>query len=90
MDLAEVNEVKELNFKTEKMNKKLIIFGIAILLICIGLSGCEESNNNSNISFKSDKEKIIGNWIITELYIGNTLNITYTFMVNNIYIVVKF
>ena len=43
------------------MNKNLLIFGLAVLLICVGLSGCNESNN----SFKSDEDRIIGTWVIT-------------------------
>ena len=30
------------------MNKNLIIFGILILLICVGLSGCEEEKSNQS------------------------------------------
>ena len=67
------------------MNKNLIIFGIAVLLVCITLSGCNESNN----SFKSDEDKITGTWVITDVYENSTLTITYSFLANNTYIVTR-
>ena len=40
------------------MNKQLITLGIAVLFICVGLSGCEESNKPlSNV-----ENRIIGTW----------------------------
>jgi hypothetical protein len=51
------------------MKKQLVIFGIIVLLICVGLSGCnEDSNKNSNSG-----EKNIGDSIIFE-------NIKFTFL----------
>ena len=40
------------------MQKQLIIFGVAVLLICVGLSGCNESEGDK-IS-EEDKILIIG------------------------------
>ena len=40
-----------------KMNKHLIIIGIAVLLICVGLSGCNEIEND----LKQDEEEKDGN-----------------------------
>ncbi len=37
------------------MNKKLLIFGIAALLICIGLSGCFEGQS-------SEEQHFVGTW----------------------------
>jgi hypothetical protein len=53
------------------MKKQLVIFGIIVLLICVGLSGCNETThkNNENVIV----EKNIGDSII----IGN---IKYTFL----------
>ena len=65
------------------MSKNLLIFGLAVLLICVGVSGCNESNN----SFKSDEDRITGTWVITELYGNSTMTITYSFLANNTYIV---
>ena len=66
------------------MNKHLITLGIAVLLICIGLSGCNESNN----SYKPDEERIIGTWIISEPYEGSTRTITYIFLPDKTYEVI--
>ena len=35
----------------DKMNKKLLIFGIAILLVCVGLSGCTDTNTRDDRFF---------------------------------------
>jgi hypothetical protein len=40
------------------MKKQLVFIGIVTLLVCIGLSGC---NQISNI-FLSDEEKFVGTW----------------------------
>lgn len=40
------------------MNKKIIVFGIFTLLIAVGLSGCNESNNSSS----DIKKRFIGTW----------------------------
>ena len=39
------------------MNNHLIILGIVVLLICVGLSGCNEIINNN-----PDRVKFIGSW----------------------------
>jgi hypothetical protein len=66
------------------MNKHLITLGIAVLLICVGLSGCNESNN----SFKSDEDRIIGTWVISEIYEGSTRTVTYIFSSDKTYEVI--
>ena len=58
------------------MKKKLIIFGIIVLLVCVGLSGCEENTS------KLDEERIIGKWVGSELFQGSTRNITIIFLSN--------
>jgi hypothetical protein len=40
------------------MNKNLIILSIFILLICVGLSGCQEVTN----SYPSDESRFVGTW----------------------------
>ena len=40
------------------MNKKLIIFGVAVLLICVGLSGCNELTGGQS----SEEQKFVGTW----------------------------
>ncbi|EMR73541.1 hypothetical protein MBGDN05_00777 [Thermoplasmatales archaeon SCGC AB-539-N05] len=42
------------------MNKKLLIVGIAVLLICVGLSGCTQE------STVTDESKIVGFWEIED------------------------
>ena len=37
------------------MNKNLIIFGIIFLLICVGLTGCFEENNQKQINQQSEE-----------------------------------
>jgi len=66
------------------MKKQFVIIGIAVLLICVGLSGCNESNN----SFKSDEDRIIGTWVISDLYEGSTRTITYIFSSDKTYEVI--
>jgi len=51
------------------MNKKLLILGIAVLLICVVLSGCDTLTSNP------DRAKFIGSWQGTGI---NILNL-YTF-----------
>lgn len=60
------------------MKKQLVIFGIAVLLICIGLSGCNEDNN----TFQSDEEKIIGTWIYATTLNETTVYVYYNFLSN--------
>jgi hypothetical protein len=66
------------------MNKHIILIGITILLLSVGLSGCNESNS----SFKSDEDRIIGTWSISELYEGSTRTITYIFLPDKTYEVI--
>jgi hypothetical protein len=40
------------------MNKHLIVSGIAVLLICLGLSGCTETN---------EEDKFIGTWQMVDI-----------------------
>jgi len=39
------------------MNKTLIIIGVAVLLVCVGLSGCNEKSGNSKL------DRLIGTWM---------------------------
>ena len=41
------------------MNKHLIVLGIAVLLICVGLSGCTSENNKDT---NNDLAKFVGTW----------------------------
>ena len=40
------------------MKKQLVIIGIAVILITVGLSGCNEENNTLN----PEKSKFVGTW----------------------------
>ena len=40
------------------MNKKLILIGIALILVSIGLSGCNEVQN----PFDTDRNRFVGTW----------------------------
>jgi hypothetical protein len=51
-DLLQNNRVE-----AKVMKKQLAIIGIIALLVCVGLSGCQESNL-SNL----DKDKFVGTW----------------------------
>ena len=57
------------------------------ITIQIFLFFSDENMGNYLYCKKSDEEKIIGTWVITELFEGNTITITYIFLVNNTYIV---
>ena len=46
------------------MNKHLIVSGIVVLLICVGLSGCNEEGKEKE---KSKTELIIGTWQRTDV-----------------------
>jgi hypothetical protein len=57
------------------MKKQLVIVGIAVLLICIGLSGCEQKGNNNLVSFQELTEnlpKYMGKTVTLEGYIAFT------------------
>lgn len=51
------------------MNKNLIIFGIAVLLICVGLSGCDTQQGDS-----SELARFVGTWRCQ--HYGTVLTIT--------------
>jgi len=57
------------------MKKQLIIVGIIILLVCVGLSGC----NNTTVP---DEEKIIGTWTNKALFEGSIRSFSYNFYTN--------
>ena len=42
------------------MKKQLIIIGMIIILLTVGLSGCNETNTNET---NTNKEKILGAWL---------------------------
>ncbi len=44
------------------MNKHLLVSGIAVLLICVGLSGCTEQTNNEDDNTISEYDSFIGNF----------------------------
>ena len=52
------------------MNKKQIVIGIVIILLIVGLSGCDEISN----PLISDKDKLVGTW---EKELGYTNNIVF-------------
>lgn len=54
------------------MRKQIVIFGIIILLIIVGLSGCFE-NNQSNEN--NEKNRFVGTWMLP----GNVVNLTDTY-----------
>jgi hypothetical protein len=64
--------------------KKIIVFVIMILILIVGLSGCNESNKSSN----TDEVRIIGSWFISELIDGKTNTITYIFLPDKTYKVI--
>ena len=42
----------------KEWKKHLIVLGIAVLLICVGLSGCEESDKNNDVDVTGDTSEI--------------------------------
>ena len=44
------------------MNKYLIVLAITILLICVGLSGCEELNTENDGNSGSESNRFVGTW----------------------------
>jgi hypothetical protein len=58
------------------MKKQILIVGIVIILLIVGLSGCQENTS------KSDEDRIIGAWIVSELFQGSTRNISIIFLSN--------
>ncbi len=69
---------------SDRMKKQLVIFGIAVLLICIGFSGCNEDNN----TFQSDEEKIIGTWVFATTLNETTVYVYYIFLTNKTFEVI--
>ena len=63
------------------MKKQLIIIGIIVILLTVGLSGCNENNN----TVQSDEEKIIGKWIYSVSVSGNTVSVSYNFSSNKMF-----
>jgi len=63
------------------MNKNLILILIAVLLICIGLSGCTDIlNNNQSNNQSSEESRFVGTWKYTQKnYWGEYINYTTTF-----------
>jgi len=60
------------------MNKHLIVSGIVVLLICVGLSGCNEQQKSD------DTSKFLGAWeVIKHFNPDNTLIVTFTFYNND-------
>ena len=53
-----------------------MIVGIIVILLTVGLSGCNEDTS------KSDENRIIGTWFGSELFQGNTRNISLIFLSN--------
>ena len=60
------------------MKKQLMIVGIIVILLTVGLSGCNEDNN----TIQSDEDKFIGTWTYSFIYNNNTLNASYIFSSN--------
>ena len=57
------------------MHKNILLsVGITILIICIGLCGC-----NENLSKKNNTNKFIGGWERISYYLNYTMNVTLTF-----------
>jgi len=60
----------------DKMNNHLIILGIAVLLICVGLSGCDELTDTNMVSFNELRDhlgKYVGKEITVKGYVSQTL-----------------
>ena len=60
------------------MNRYLIVSGIAVLLICIGLSGCNESSENN------EENRFVGTWKVTKhFHPDNSLDVEFTYYNND-------
>ena len=46
--------------RMKKINKSVLIFGITLLLLCVGLSGCIDGNSDQD---SVDFQKFIGTWV---------------------------
>ena len=68
------------------MNKQLIIIVVAVLLICVGLSGCFEENNDKK---EDDKPSIgfslIGSWETNPYYYENGVRVDENASIATIY-----
>jgi hypothetical protein len=53
------------------MKKQLIIIGITLILLVVGLSGCNENNNTLN----TEKNKFLGTWKNTTLGVTTTITL---------------
>ena len=49
------------------MNKHLLVSGIAVLIICVGLSGCTEQPNNEDDNTISEYDRFVGTWMYEEI-----------------------
>ena len=59
------------------MKKQLLIIGIIVLLVCVGLSGCD-TNQISN-SLNTEKNKFVGTWTANGATFSVALGNTVTF-----------
>jgi len=64
------------------MKKQLIIIGIIVILLSVGLSGCNENTS------KSDEEKIIGTWTNRDMHDGSIESNSYIFYSNKTFKVI--
>jgi hypothetical protein len=68
------------------MNKQSIPIGILILLVTIGLSGC----NQINPSYIAEKNKFVGTWTyLVPTGSGSNYSFTYSFFSNETFIFTK-
>ena len=64
-----------------KMKKQLLLVGLTVLLICVGLSGCinTESDDKNNLEIKTEIIMITGNYIErTVHYLDNPVELRVT------------
>jgi len=57
-----------------KLNKHLIVIGTAVLLLVVGLSGCNEISNTINPEKNTEKNKFIGTWYKSNYLIMDLLS----------------
>jgi len=58
------------------MKKQLMIVGIIVILLAVGLSGCNENTSNS------DEDKLVGTWTRKDMYNGSIRITNYIFYTN--------